>query len=952
MSLPLKAFQHNQLTFTTSGTPVPTSGHTISRVEFLDTDGSIKKGFFKPVDNELYPVLLAKYSVASSVSLRLSMGEFMAEERLVYRDGQIVGTVSFDLPNYKPLLKITDDVPTDAIEKMWVDPSMQTLLEKNVARQLAAWLRIGDEDRHPDNLSLFGGIDFDMCHDRYSKIIRGPRAIDMVTNPDVVRVTSAQIADLPVVEGRTHWPANSYPENFNLLKKYRSTTAFRDLAGSEEFKEQMFEAFTYELLTYDPDVLRSRLTEYLGDEPLDYRSLSGKKIEDLEAANSKLFNATTDKESFVNHMLAVTQEEYDELYRAVVGYPGSEANRRQLKVPSFNTFLEKKPKVVQRIKEWTAAQNKKTAEAVENHSRLIQEIQKRKLTAADEPLEKLKKMEAMCPAYCMSDLCKYDDEKISKRFHKIWRDSFLPHVNQILLGLDNLERSIITQLSQQTLPSIDDNLPELDKSTATESWQLLSKATDLSKISVNCRPDNPEYLALQEIRAFHKELHDIADTYFRTDLLNLSERTNAVFLERMQDTVNKHEKSILDHLGTTGKATDFTNILDKIDRYKPIMKWSRYISRDDLPLYGNKETQSNIKLKSHVDPQVMDACFKQLFAWADEQDEISGKNGDSALTNFIAEIIERNYTPGTFSWFTNRYRATSVLNYIKTTRLKGSEKLAWIFSEGGHETTSLNTHLVNNLINSMLVDFQDEVGCNLASVRHAINTKVFNSAAYTQRIMTYSRTNEKFIHSRSVSAVSNFHNAMYKWVDSFKTEEAFRKFIDDCVKKYLEPASIGAQFASFFVTTKVRDQEVPTYFDKKFGYSRSNILAMILTKGAINDGSLNSILVKAILADMQSKYAVHERAVKHGSNASSTDFKISETDNELETFGAYDSVRPMKSADITHKFLDDLRKLSKDKTVVQPPVSKAPPSLGKALGETEKNGAKSGQNPVSALSCS
>lgn len=161
------------------------------------------------------------------------------------------------------------------------------------------------------------------------------------------------------------------------------------------------------------------------------------------------------------------------------------------------------------------------------------------------------------------------------------------------------------------------------------------------------------------------------------------------------------------------------------------------------------------------------------------------------MTQFIAEVIERCYTPSPFNYLANRCRGESVLCFIKNSSLKGSEKLAWIFSAGGHEKNSLNTLLVIHLINTMLVHYKDQVGCNLSSVRHAINTKTFNSAAYTKLIMEHSSQSPAFSHSRSVSAVSNFHQAMYRWVDSFKTDQEFKLFIDKSVRKYMEPTLLN-----------------------------------------------------------------------------------------------------------------------------------------------------------------
>ncbi|WP_040916096.1 hypothetical protein, partial [Legionella tunisiensis] len=58
--------------------------------------------------------MLAKYSVAISVALRLALGDRAAEDRLVFDDeGKIVGSISINLSNFKPLLCSLETIPSD-----------------------------------------------------------------------------------------------------------------------------------------------------------------------------------------------------------------------------------------------------------------------------------------------------------------------------------------------------------------------------------------------------------------------------------------------------------------------------------------------------------------------------------------------------------------------------------------------------------------------------------------------------------------------------------------------------------------------------------------------------------------------------------------------------------------------------------------------------------------------
>src|SRR3989338_588940 len=107
-SIPVKAIRKSALKtiskISDPSSPAEPSCHTVSFCEFTNSQGVLKKGFFKPVSvEENYRESLAKFAVAMSAFMRLSLGERAAEDLLVFDDkGQIAVTFSLALPGFKP----------------------------------------------------------------------------------------------------------------------------------------------------------------------------------------------------------------------------------------------------------------------------------------------------------------------------------------------------------------------------------------------------------------------------------------------------------------------------------------------------------------------------------------------------------------------------------------------------------------------------------------------------------------------------------------------------------------------------------------------------------------------------------------------------------------------------------------------------------------------------------
>ena len=153
--MPLKALKESQFRYLEKA--VSSGSHETRRVEFTDANGDVKTGYYKPLDlsyRSYYSTFSSKYAVFASFFIAMSCKR-VAEERLVFNNsGEIVGTFSYELPGFKPLLGLTTlglqpVLPDDFTEKERLHPSLETLLIRNIAEILIEALIVDEEDFHP-----------------------------------------------------------------------------------------------------------------------------------------------------------------------------------------------------------------------------------------------------------------------------------------------------------------------------------------------------------------------------------------------------------------------------------------------------------------------------------------------------------------------------------------------------------------------------------------------------------------------------------------------------------------------------------------------------------------------------------------------------------------------------------------------------------------------------------
>ncbi|KTD36449.1 hypothetical protein Lnau_1433 [Legionella nautarum] len=834
MSLPLKALYISQLQYL-EGQVVTPSGHEVKMVRLFDADGQEQVGYFKPIADD-YPPLLAKYSVAASVALRLSLADRAAEERLVFDETgkKILGTLSFKLPDYKPLLSAGKNIPTDPKERELVCPSKETLIQYNVAELLVAAWRYKCDDRHPDNFSLFGLLDWDMILYHITHIMKGGRYIDGILKPIPKKGMSLKAEELdnfPNVLNRTHWPANTIPGNFNYYKHHQAAEAFQSLAGSVEFQEQMFEALLKELLSFDPEMLRVRLKEYLGDLPLDYSSLPSGP--DYEREYPLLFNSETDKKSFVDHMVTVFQNEYDEFRSQVVYYQGCEENEYGIPVSGFAKFLRNKPSAYKKIQEWAANQNQKM-EARELEKTAKEDLQKAKEPPVSQPI---------LNAYDVAPEGHYDLERMKNNYHKFWRDSHVPILSSVIEEAKILANQVANELRTVPIPMPKKKRLEGEDQELAKAWMLLGEPEKINESEqIDCHPEHNLLRALIRFEQFFERFHILFSDYKNLDLGDLTVEKNNIFLEGMIKLIQNCEKDLDFILGNKELnvwSGQFTKFFEGLQCIYGGLNLQRHLSLEDQSL--NAEVQHDypaLLKRKHTEDEVVNSCLTALFNWV-------SKLPAGQFDKYIKEIIEQDYQPSFYNVTANRGRKNPVLDYLQESANENSaDRLATILSVSGLKSNSLNTQLIAHLIPKMLAD-TEQIDVNLLSVRTAFNKDEFDKLFYVQKAREFVLTDERFAHIYAKRNIFLLQDYMYEWVANMPRAE-FQEMVLKAVTAYEGPWWN-------ILMNRVRGETVRDYFDeaKNPGLSNERILAFIFAEGGITSTSLNPLLFKTILDAMK-----------------------------------------------------------------------------------------------------
>jgi hypothetical protein len=803
MGIPKKGLKREDFKDLTAGSVAKVGSHSIIQVNFIE-DGVNKLGFFKKLNSNDYPELLAKISVAASALHRAYMGKSCAEERLVFdKHEKLVGTLSIALEDFKPFNEASEKVPVNKNKKEQVIPSTQTLVEKNYTAAAFAYWFGDNDDSHPHNNGFVGDkaviFDFDMFFYWFTVKMKGPRPV--ITPKTLINLSVRDWETFPIVQDSKayHWPTYAHPGqetlptvlpmqssliiHTNVLpKQYADPVQFQKLAGNVQAHDQKFAIALKALLTFQPEVIRARLVELFGEMPLNYTSL------DCSAHYEKEFpalcNAETNNKPFVDFILNLYQQHYDNLYKVVVFYMGCEDNGHGVPLNATCANLYRTPSFFKNIETWMNDENKVVS-------------------------------------------VPFDLHQLTKRYSQIWRDAFAPTVNDLLRRCYKLINKALISASCNVQVEELQGKDSCD-GTLKSAWELIGTIPDLSRDKIEplisvCQESalRKEVLLLVD---FTQQFYKYAESYYQKERDELTEEDNHKFrmeLKSLQEKFDYDIRVALHH--TSSNAPEYNLMAKLLSRFIEEVDFKTHLVTTDEEMKATMTSIVSMEVLPHTNSEVIEQYNNTLFLWAK-----SLKTEE--LTKYINDIIDTKYTP--YSSLSLRYRAEPVKKYLASSDTEsGDDRLAYILSSGNEPAGALNTLLILHLTPLMLKKHPIQSVCN------AVRDKSFKKtlSQYTDAAVSYAKNNVRFLHLYSSAGIQSFYDTMYDWVKSLPAE-TFKLIVKSALNDYASKT----WYAS-------RNQEVLGYFKYK---DQAKIFAFIILKGP-DKSTLSEILFQKIIAGMK-----------------------------------------------------------------------------------------------------
>lgn len=904
MSMPVKALRFDLLTAEPDKeAEISQSGHPVTKYSWTESDGTLLYGCYKPVD-ATYPPLLARYSVAYSVWLRMILGERAAEERLVYDgNGAIVGSMSIKLPKYRPLLgggpgrnSVLKPGSSEEDARVML-PDVKTLEEYNAAELLVADWLTQDEDRHDGNWSLDGTIDNDMRGYGITSLIKGIRWILRELEAVIHKVMEMRREDLdnfPCIKGRTYWPANPLPNFTESWKRYNlNPQAFRDLAQSPVFVQQMFTVMLRALVVWQPNVLRARLMEYLGDEKLDYKSLDTQEVppsileklaalfigpsvpksKKLEEQYPKFFSPEANEAPFVDHILGVFTAMQNEFRDITVLYPGCEAceedpasqRPKRIAKPAFYRFLLECPEAWQAAKNWAIAQNSRLGSSDRS--------QQNASSSAHDAVQ-ARALETH-----------FDMELLERNYHEIWRDAFLPQLDENLSKFEQLVLRLRPPASPAATASGDIAPPFIPRgqravgSSEAYSAALLIRpspfgagrpflpgsyqSTTEDALAILTDTIDPETGTVLR-PGLVTRLRTCITNYSQVPLGALTQEVSSAFGDELEDLKIALERNIRDKLGPDDNPI-FSAALAELEALIPQVRFSRHVNRVNGASFSLQSPLSSssgtlFSPPSPADERVVTACVNALFAWADHVDA-------EYLNSQIISVIDKDYEGTSWLGTWSRQRGESVRKYLKESTESGAQRLGWVFAGGRREDGALNIALVARLYPLMLDNVKEwfaqralpetfrkdyfclQVLSEACKSHEGTGKRRFDDALslYTQRTCEAAKTDERFTHAHVADMDKRVNDRLYEWVSRL-APEVFTTLASSAIRTY---ESGGWKIWGTGVCSRTRGPGAREILQKPLPNTQKLGMLLSAADSANPDSSLNSYLLSHLLETMK-----------------------------------------------------------------------------------------------------
>lgn len=902
MKLPAKALIYSQLNFETEGSVVETSGNKVKKAHFITSEGVKQECFFKSITAKYNP-FVAKNCVGISYFFRRVLGDDQAsEEWLIFSNNgsEIVGTISLALPNFQPLKFATfsdlfqnvgaklgfNAVPSNTSSKeLLTNPDVRTLLEYNIAQILVAQWGFHQEDFHGAQVSLRGRpelpkdkqpavVDYDMNVLDYIEGARTPREVHgvLVALPkDSLRLRACHLDNFPRrdINGPTHWPTHIIPGNLYATKAFASAHAFRELTKNPtldtksgekiEFQEQLFCALLKQLLTYDQESIRAGLAEYLGDLPLDFKSLPEANRTMLlatEHAKTLYTNDTNDK-PFADFMSEVAYLLYQELYQAVVFYPGINANDERVPVVSFKDFLHNKPSAYQRVMDWIREQNEQRKTSWEKYQTMQAKASTQTWETYFDELKQGKSPEkpVIPPKHSMPPEALFDTERVMDRYNGVWRDAHLSLLKAIMKdSADNIYNlAAALNIKMERKPS---SLSQIGEVNVTSAAEFIGE----NKIAIPpSKTKDANIDALRKLIDFHNRLAEEINRYAALSLTKLTIPENQKMRQVISETISTFRPLITKALSPqTDWSKAFLNLVSKLGQFCSAFDIECHFAAGDKPLHRdvNQIYEKSLQV-SHCEDQIITSNLQELFEWAKKEEE------NNVLYQQIETIIKENYNAYKVNVFADKVREEPVKLYLKQSKETGDNKLAWILSWGGTTSTSLNTLLIKKLIPRMIQNTPHQGEVHILSLKDALDSGSFDVAAYTIKAAELAKK-EPFNHEYSDNFAMRFNQAMYTWINQYDPGK-FKTMVQKAWSKYNPDTYLSLGKSLFYAPNRSKDK-IFGLFNGAKPLSNAFILASILGEsgGGYENTSYNVILFDMLLSQM--KMDISGDAIKRADN--------------------------------------------------------------------------------------
>lgn len=706
MTKPKKALEKNNLAPVSLDGGSIAKGHNDVHTYTAIVNSVPRNGFLKRVIKDGYTAQRAKYTVLSSILSRLALGNVIPEERLVIEQVitetplmdpsgfmnvqlesghatkyHILGTFSFELPEFQHFCFSNDEEPSNPELKKLLIPNLVTLIEKNFARIMVNRHYRECDDFHPGNGGVskqdgvyeYVSIDLDRFLSQGSA--RNASGYFLETPRDEYELNSDFFSNFPNDTGLFYFPPNPKASVFKPENKFPSSDEMARLSGNAAFHRQMMSQSLLELLMHKPAVIQQHLEDHLGE-----------------------------NDPFIEDALHMVERKYNAYYRAVVFYKGCDRNAYDQFVPSFANFLHATPSAFKEALSHVRAYNERMSS---EHTVVL----KHYLAAKNMSLDSYLSIHGLSKKHCLSEYgnCEdtflaqhtitpdeylIDEQDLQQHYHQIWRDSHIHILNDINLRLEGIMKAIKNNLDP--LNTLQGELlirsELIETKQATEAHQLLENFTIIDAEDFRELGEHALAQAWFKISAFKEQFDACVKPYYALKHHELTAEANQIFTRELYALSTDHEIHKL--LGNeTPMQVSFNELLGTLLGLTTKMSWPRHLNADDKNFEKpSLKSTTKVPVFSYEQTSSLHAMLEHVFAWVDvlESDDFKQK---------ISHIIDTKYS----SLFAlNRARGTTVKALVDSSKEANSHILRSILARGGIENTSLNTKIMESLVGDML----------------------------------------------------------------------------------------------------------------------------------------------------------------------------------------------------------------------------------------------------------